>query len=61
MKVLDFSQIIKLYKKSWLAIDQKTPKVVAHANTYKSIVKKISKKRNIVLLSASDNYFGFVT
>ena len=61
MKVLNFSQITKPYKSGWLAIDQKTPKVVAHAGTYQSIVKKIGKKKDIILLPASENYFGFVT
>lgn len=61
MKTLDFSQILKPYKNGWVAIDQKTPKVVAHAKDYNSIAQKVGQNKNIVLLPASENYFGFVT
>ena len=61
MKALNFSQILKPYKSGWVAIDKKIPKVVAHARNYNSITQKVGKNKNIVLMPASDNYFGFVT
>ncbi len=61
MKAVDLIQTLKPYSKGWLAIDKKNKKVVAHANTFALISKKAKGVKDIFLVPASKNYFGFVT
>ena len=61
MNAIDLRQALKPYSKGWLAIDKKNKKVVAHAKTFASISKKIEGIKDIFLVPASKNYFGFVT
>lgn len=60
MKIVDLSKSLKNYKSGWVAIDKKN-KVVAHAENFGSICKKIEGIQNLVLIPASNNYFGFIT
>ena len=61
MNAIDLRQALKPYSKGWLAIDKKNKKVVAHAKTFKSISKEIEGIKDIFLVPASKQYFGFVT
>lgn len=61
MKRLDLSKALKPYTHGWVAINDLTGKIVAHAKDFNSITKKVKKNRNISLLPASDNYFGIIT
>lgn len=58
---IDLTQKLKKYKSGWVALDKKY-NVVAHAETFSDIEKIVrSKKLNVTLMAASDNYFGFIT
>lgn len=61
MKLLDLTKALKKYQSGWVAIDETKSKVVAHAKDFESISKKIGDKKNIFIMPASDNYFGFIT
>ncbi|OGH41954.1 MAG: hypothetical protein A3H79_00065 [Candidatus Levybacteria bacterium RIFCSPLOWO2_02_FULL_36_8b] len=60
MKVIDLSKSLKEYKSEWVAVTKKN-KVVAHAKTFELICKKIKGRKDLLLIPASENYFGFVT
>lgn len=60
MKAIDLSKSLKNYRSGWVAIN-KNEKVIAHAKTFDLICKKIEGKKDLVLVPASQNYFGFVT
>lgn len=61
MNAIDLRQALKPYSKGWLAIDKKNKKVVAHAKTFALISEKAKGIKDIFLVPASKNYFGFVT
>lgn len=61
MKALDLTNSIKSYSDGWLAINKKNKKVVAHAKTFESISQKVKGIKDVFLMPASKNYFGFVT
>lgn len=61
MNTIDLTKKLQDYKSGWVALDEQY-NVVAHAETFMGIEEKVrSRKGNVVLLPASDNYFGFVT
>lgn len=61
MRPVDLTKISASYKSGWVAIN-KGNKVIAHAQTFASISKKIKNmEKEVVLLPASKNYFGFIT
>lgn len=63
MKGIDLTKQLKPYKSGWVAIFNE--KVVAHTKSFELIIeeaKKLKKPRkDILLVPASKNYFGFVT
>lgn len=63
MKAVDLTKTLKPYKSGWVAINKTTNKVVAHAETFETISKRIEKAdaKNLLLVPASDRYFGFIT
>lgn len=61
MNTLDFTQILKGYKKGWVAINEKERKVVAQGKDFNEINKKVKETKNVVLMSTSEDYFGFIT
>lgn len=61
MKPIDLSQAMKQYSEGWVAISDKNKKVVAHAKNFKLISQKVKGLKNVFLVPASKNYFGFVT
>ena len=60
MKIVNLSKLLKKYKSGWVAIDKKN-KVVAHGKTFALTCQKIKNTKDILLVPASKNYFGFVT
>jgi hypothetical protein len=61
MKPLDLTKALKKYKSGWVAIDERKKEVVAYSKDFKSINKKIENKQNVVLMAASDDYYGLIT
>jgi hypothetical protein len=61
MKGIDLRDSLKIYSKGWVAINRKNNKVVAHADTFALISKKVKDSKNVILVPASKDYFGFVT
>lgn len=61
MKAIDLRKSLKPYTSGWVAVNKKTNEVVTHAKDFKSIAQKVGKGKDILLIPASDNYFGFIT
>lgn len=61
MKTLDLTGALKQYKSGWVAIDEQKNKVVAHSKNFETLVRKVENRKNIFLMPASDNYYGFIT
>lgn len=61
MNAIDLSKPLSKYKSGWVAINEEKREIIAHAKTFSEITQKVKKLKNIVLIPASDNYFGFVT
>ena len=61
MKAIDLRQALKSHSQGWVAINKKNKKVVAKAKTFASISEKVKGLKDIFLMPASENYFGFIT
>lgn len=63
MKGLDLTKQLKPYKSGWVAIFK--DKVIAHAKSFELIIEEVKKlkkpSKDILLVPASKNYFGFIT
>lgn len=60
MTPIDLTKTLLPYKTGWVAIN-KNNKVVAHAENFSTISEKVKNKKDILLIPASKNYFGFIT
>lgn len=61
MEAMDLRQSLKPYAGGWVAINKKNRKVVANAKTFSLISEKTQGLKDVFLVPASKNYFGFVT
>lgn len=61
MKGIDLRKTLKPYTEGWVAVNKRNKKVVAHATTFALITQKIKNTKDIILIPASKDYFGFVT
>lgn len=61
MKAVDLRDTVKGYKKGWVAINEKEEKVVLSAKSFEEISEKAKDMSDVVIMAASDNYFGFIT
>lgn len=61
MNAIDLRKTLQSYSRGWIAIDKKNKKVIAHAKTFKLVSRKVEGIKDIFLIPASKNYFGFVT
>ena len=59
-KLIDLSKTLAPYTTGWVAFDKKY-KVVAHAKDFAAICKKVKNRKDLFLVPASKNYFGFIT
>lgn len=59
-KAVDLTKILKSYTSGWVAIHEKTNKVIAHTKDFHSIAEKVRGKKDILLIPASPTYFGFI-
>lgn len=60
MKAINLAERIKKYTKGWVALN-KEYKVIAHAETFQTISDQFEKNKDVVIMPASNNYFGYVT
>lgn len=63
MEAINLTKILKNYSSGWVAITADYKKVVASGKTLEEVTKKVEKQKrdDVVLISASKNYRGFVT
>lgn len=61
MKAIDLTKTLKPYNSGWVAINKKNKKVVAHAKSFKAVLEKTKREKGVLLIPASDKYFGFIT
>jgi len=61
MKPIDLTKTLKPYKSGWVAISLKEHEVMVHAKNFLRIAEKVKGRKDIVLMPASRNYFGFIT
>lgn len=61
MTPIDLTKIASKYDKGWIAINKKTKKIVAFNKNFNTIIEKIKKNKNVILLPASRNFSNIVT
>ena len=63
MKPVDLTKLLKPYKSGWVALSENYRKVIASAETLEKMDEKLKKldDPDVVLISASENYKGFIT
>lgn len=60
MKTINLSKLLKNFSSGWVAITSDYKKVVASGKTLKEVSNKVVGA-DVVLISASKNYRGYVT
>ena len=63
MKTINLSKVLKNFSSGWVALTSDYKKVVASGKSLKEVSKAVEKQKrdDVVLISASKNYRGFVT
>ena len=58
-KALKFAKLLPKYAPDWIAYT-KDYEIVAHAKTFAGIMDKVKERKDVILMPASTNYYGFV-
>lgn len=63
MQTINLSKLLKNFSSGWVAITSDYRKVVAFGKTLKEVTNKVARQKrdNVILISASKNYRGYVT
>lgn len=63
MKTINLSKVLKGFSSGWVAITADYKQVIAFGKTLEAVSKSLEKQKrdDVVLISASRNYRGFVT
>jgi len=63
MQTINLVKLLKPYSSGWVALSRDYKKVITSGKTLKEVTKKVQKQKrsDVVLISASKNYRGFVT
>ncbi len=63
MKAINLSKLLKDFSSGWVAVTSDYKKVVATGKTLLDVTKAVRKQNrdDVILISASKNYRGFVT
>ncbi len=61
MKQINLTSVLQKYTSGWVAVSRDYRRVVAHAEKFKDLQKKVKNKRNIVVIQAFANYYNYVS
>lgn len=61
MSQIDLTKILQKYKSGWVALTNDYSRVVAHAEKFIDLQKKVKDKKNIVVIQAFGNYYNYVS
>lgn len=61
MNQINLTPLLKKYTSGWLAVSSDYRRVIAHAENFIDLQKKVKSKKNIVVIQAFANYYNFVS
>lgn len=61
MTQVNLTKILQKYKSGWVALSGDYKRVVASAEKFSDLQKKVKNLKNVVVIQAFDNYFSFVS
>ena len=61
MNRIDLTKLLQNYKSGWVALSSDYSRVVAYAEKFIDLQKKVKNKKNVVVIQAFDNYYNYVS
>lgn len=61
MTSINLTKLLQKYKFGWVAVSDDYSRVIAYAEKFIDLQKKVKNKRNIVVIQAFDNYYNYVS
>lgn len=61
MKAVDLTKLLQKYKSGWVAVSDDYSRVVAFAEKFLDLQKKVKNKKNVVVIQAFGNYYNYVS
>lgn len=61
MTPINLTKIVSKYKSGWIAINKTNKNIIAHSRDFASLVKKVEKEKDVVLMPAAKDFSGIVT
>ncbi len=61
MTSINLTKLLQKYKSGWVAVSDDYSRVVAYAEKFIDLQKKVKNKKNIVVIQAFDNYYNYVS
>ncbi len=61
MKPINLTKVLNKYKSGWVALKDDYSEVVAHAEKFIDLQKKIKDQKNVIVIQAFSNYYDYVS
>ncbi len=61
MTQINLTSLLQKYKSGWVAVSSDYRRVVAHAEKFSDLQKKVQHKKNVVVIQAFANYYNYVS
>ncbi len=61
MTSINLTKLLQKYKSGWVAVSSDYSRVIAYAEKFIDLQKKVKNKKNIVVIQAFDNYYNYVS
>lgn len=61
MSPIDLTKLLKKYKSGWVAVSNDYGRVIAHAEKFIELQKKVKNNKNVVVIQAFNNYYNYVS
>ena len=61
MTSINLTKLLQKYKSGWVAVSGDYSRVVAYAEKFIDLQKKVKNKKNIVVIQAFGNYYNYVS
>lgn len=61
MSPINLTKLLKKYKSGWVAVSSDYNHVVAHAENFIDLQKKVKNRKDVVVIQAFNNYYNYVS
>jgi len=61
MSPIDLTKLLKKYRSGWVAVSSDYSRVIAHAEKFIELQKKVKNRKDVVVIQTCKNFYNYVS